>query len=81
MNDALGQALFSMSLGSAALMTYGAYVSSETKLAPTAAMIAFADTGVALIAGLMIFPIVFAAGLDPASGPTLMFQSLPIALS
>ncbi len=78
-NDALGQALFSMSLGSAALMTYGAYVSSETKLAPTATMIAFADTGVALIAGLMIFPIVFAAGLDPASGPTLMFQSLPIA--
>lgn len=78
-NDALGQALFSMSLGSAALLTYGAYVSSETKLAPTAAMIAFADTGVALIAGLMIFPIVFAAGLDPASGPTLMFQSLPIA--
>ena len=78
-NDALGQALFSMSLGSAALMTYGAYVSKETKLAPTASMIAFADTGVALIAGLMIFPIVFAAGLDPASGPTLMFQSLPIA--
>ena len=78
-NQALGQALFSMSLGSAALMTYGAYVSKETKLAPTAAMIAFADTGVALIAGLMIFPIVFAAGLDPAAGPTLMFQSLPIA--
>lgn len=79
MNTALGQALFSMSLGSAALMTYGAYVSRETKLAPTAGMIAFADTGVALIAGLMIFPIVFAVGLDPAAGPTLVFQSLPIA--
>lgn len=79
MNTALGQALFSMSLGSAALMTYGAYVSRETKLAPTAAMIAVADTGVALIAGLMIFPIVFAVGLDPASGPTLVFQSLPVA--
>lgn len=79
MNTALGQALFSMSLGSAALMTYGAYVSKDTKLAPTAAMIALADTGVAIIAGLMIFPIVFAVGLDPAAGPTLVFQSLPVA--
>ena len=79
MNEALGQALFSMSLGSAALMTYGAYVDRETKLAPTALMIAVADTGVAIIAGLMIFPIVFAVGLDPAAGPTLVFQSLPIA--
>lgn len=79
MNEALGQALFSMSLGSAALMTYGAYVDRETKLAPTAGMIAFADTGVAIIAGFMIFPIVFAVGLDPAAGPTLVFQSLPVA--
>ena len=79
MNEALGQALFSMSLGSAALMTYGAYVDRETKLAPTATMIAFADTGVAIIAGFMIFPIVFAVDLDPAAGPTLVFQSLPVA--
>lgn len=78
-NEALGQALFSMSVGSAALITYGAYVPKETKLAPTAAMIAFADTGVAILAGLMIFPIVFAVGLDAAAGPTLVFQSLPIA--
>ncbi|MHB9878104.1 sodium-dependent transporter [Pacificimonas sp. ICDLI1SI03] len=79
MNEALGQALFSMSLGSAALMTYGAYVDKGTKLAPTAGMIAIADTAVALLAGLMIFPIVFAVGLDPAAGPTLVFQSLPVA--
>lgn len=78
-NEALGQALFSMSVGSAALITYGAYVPKETKLAPTAAMIAFADTGVAILAGLMIFPIVFKVGLDAAAGPTLVFQSLPIA--
>lgn len=78
-NDALGQALFSMSVASAALITYGGYVSKETKLAPTAGMIAFADTGVAILAGLMIFPIVFAVGLDAAAGPTLVFQSLPIA--
>jgi len=79
MNEALGQALFSMSLGSAALITYGAYVSKDTKLAPTSGMIAFADTGVAILAGLMIFPIVFAVGLDVAAGPTLVFQSLPLA--
>ncbi len=78
-NEALGQALFSMSVGSAALITYGAYVPKETKLAPTAGMIAFADTGVAIIAGLMIFPIVFSAGLDVAAGSTLVFKSLPIA--
>ncbi len=81
MNAALGQALFSMSLGSAALITYGAYVSDKTRLAPTATVIAFADTGVAIVAGLMIFPIVFAVGLDPSSGPTLVFQSLPVAFN
>ena len=79
MNEALGQALFSMSVASAALITYGAYVSKETRLAPTAAMIGLSDTGVAIIAGLMIFPIVFAVGLDAAAGPTLVFQSLPNA--
>ena len=79
MNEALGQALFSMSVASAALITYGGYVSKETKLAPTAGMISFADTAVAILAGLMIFPIVFAVGLDAAAGPTLVFQSLPIA--
>ena len=79
MNEALGQALFSMSVASAALITYGGYVSKETKLAPTAVMIGMTDTGVAIIAGLMIFPIVFAVGLDAAAGPTLVFQSLPIA--
>jgi NSS family neurotransmitter:Na+ symporter len=79
MNAALGQALFSMSLGSAALITYGSYVSKDTNLPPTTVMIGFADTTVAIIAGLMIFPIVFAVNLDVAAGPTLVFQSLPIA--
>ncbi|GGC19650.1 sodium-dependent transporter [Novosphingobium marinum] len=78
-NEALGQAFFSLSLGSAALITYGSYVGSDVKLAPTAGMIAAADTGVAILAGLMIFPIVFTAGLDPSAGPALIFQSLPIA--
>lgn len=79
MNEALGQAFFSLSLGSAALITYGSYVPKSVKLAPTAIMIAAADTGVAILAGLMIFPIVFSAGLDPASGPALIFTSLPVA--
>lgn len=79
LSEALGQAFFSLSLGSAALITYGSYVSREVKLAPTAGMIAAADTGVAILAGLMIFPIVFKAGLDPAAGPALIFNSLPVA--
>lgn len=79
MNEALGQAFFSLSLGSAALITYGSYVPKEVRLAPTSLMIAGADTGVAILAGLMIFPIVFSAGLDPAVGPGLVFQTLPVA--
>lgn len=79
MNEALGQAFFSLSLGAGGLITYGAYVGKDVKLGSTAATISLADTGVALIAGLMIFPIVFAVGLDPAAGPALIFQSLPVA--
>ncbi len=79
MNSALGQALFSLSLGVAGIITYGSYIREGTKLGSTAVAIAFADTGVALLAGLMIFPIVFAVGLDPAAGPTLVFQTLPFA--
>lgn len=79
MNAALGQALFSLSLGVAALITYGSYITEGSKLGSTSAAIAVADTSVALIAGLMIFPIVFAVGLDPAAGPTLVFQTLPFA--
>ncbi|MBX7533525.1 sodium-dependent transporter [Qipengyuania sp. 1XM1-15A] len=79
MNSALGQALFSLSLGVAGLITYGSYIKEKSNLGGTAAMIAIADTSVALLAGLMIFPIVLAVGLDPAAGPTLVFQTLPFA--
>ncbi|QYJ05919.1 sodium-dependent transporter [Qipengyuania flava] len=79
MNSALGQALFSLSLGVAGLITYGSYIREDSGLGPTAGLIAFADTTVALLAGLMIFPIVLAVGLDPAAGPTLVFQTLPFA--
>ncbi|WP_298303106.1 sodium-dependent transporter [uncultured Erythrobacter sp.] len=76
---AVGQAFFSLSLGVAGMMTYGAYANRETNLGETSGIIASADTGVALLAGLAIFPIVFAAGLSASIGPGLMFQSLPIA--
>ncbi|GMN01619.1 sodium-dependent transporter [Erythrobacter sp. MTPC3] len=79
MNTALGQALFSLSLGVAGLITYGSYIKGPSGLGSTSVTIAFADTGVALLSGLMIFPIVFAVGLDPAAGPTLVFQTLPFA--
>ena len=79
MNSALGQALFSLSLGVAGLITYGSYIKESSGLGATSALIALADTSVALLAGLMIFPIVLAVGLDPAAGPTLVFQTLPFA--
>ena len=79
MNSALGQALFSLSLGVAGLITYGSYIKENSGLGATSALIALADTSVALLAGLMIFPIVLAVGLDPAAGPTLVFQTLPFA--
>jgi len=78
-NAALGQAFFSLALGGAAMITYGAYVPQETNLPSSSIAIAGLDTFVALIAGFAIFPIVFAVGLEPTAGPGLIFQSLPIA--
>ena len=76
---AVGQAFFSLSLGVAGMVTYGSYVGRDVNLAGTSGIIATADTAVALIAGLCIFPIVFAAGLAVNAGPGLMFQTLPHA--
>ncbi len=63
------------------LITYGAYVGRRVSLPRAAITIAAADTGVALLAGLAIFPVVFAHGLDPSSGPGLVFVTYPLALS
>jgi NSS family neurotransmitter:Na+ symporter len=79
LSSALGQAFFSLSLGGGAMIAYGAYASRDTNLAQTSGMIAVADSAVAIIAGLAIFPIVFSVGMEPNAGPTLMFQSLPTA--
>jgi len=79
--SAIGQAFFSIGVAMGLIMTYGSYVPKDISLTKSALIIAFADTLVAILAGFMIFPLVFANGLDPASGPGLVFQTLPTALA
>jgi neurotransmitter:Na+ symporter, NSS family len=74
---ALGQAAFSLSIGMGTLITYGSYVKKETNLTATAFQISISDTFFAVLAGVMIFPAVFAYNIDPAAGPGLVFVVLP----
>ncbi len=76
---AMGHAFFTLSLGMGAIMVYGSYLPKDISIGRTSLLIAGADTGVALMAGIAIFPIVFANGLQPEAGPGLIFQTLPIA--
>jgi len=76
---AMGHAFFTLSLGMGAIMIYGSYLPSKVSIAKTSFMIAGADTLVALLAGMAIFPIVFANQLDPGKGPGLIFETLPLA--
>lgn len=76
---ALGQAFFSIGVGVGLMITYGAYLDRETNIPRSSAIVAGSDTFVALIAGFAIFPIVFAAGLNEAAGPSLFFVSMPVA--
>jgi NSS family neurotransmitter:Na+ symporter len=76
---AMGQAFFSLSLGMGAIMVYGAYLPKDSSIAKTTLIVAMADTLVAILAGLIIFPIVFSNGLEPNVGVGLVFQTLPIA--
>jgi NSS family neurotransmitter:Na+ symporter len=78
---ALGQAFFTLSLGMGAIMAYGAYMPADQNIGRTAITVAALDTGVALLAGIAIFPIVFANGLAPTEGPGLVFVTLPIAFA
>lgn len=78
---ALGQAFFSLAIGVGAMITYAAYGPKVTDLGKSAGLIAGADTIVALLAGLAIFPIVFAAGLPKDSGPDLLFVTIPVAFA
>jgi NSS family neurotransmitter:Na+ symporter len=77
--SALGHAFFSLSLGMGAVMVYGSYLQPHVSIARTTIYIAIADTAVGLLVGLAIFSLVFANGLEPAAGPGLIFQTLPIA--
>ncbi|MFC7051038.1 sodium-dependent transporter [Emcibacter nanhaiensis] len=76
---AFGQAFFSLGVGVGVLMTIASYMDKETPLVRSAIIVAAADGGVAMLAGLAIFPIVFAHGLSPAEGPGLIFATLPVA--
>ncbi len=78
---AMGQAFFSLSLGMGTIMVYGSYLPAGTSIARTSILIALADTSIAVIAGIAIFPIVFANGLEPGAGPGLIFETLPLAFS
>lgn len=75
--EALGQAFFSMSIGMGALITYGSYIKKDNYLPSTAFQVAIADTAIAILAGVMIFPAVFAFGMSADAGPGLVFQTLP----
>lgn len=75
--DAMGQAFFSLSLGTACLCTYASYFSKKTDLAASALQIITIDILIAILAGLMIFPAAFSVGVNPDSGPSLIFITLP----
>ena len=74
--SAMGQAFFSLSLGMGSIMAYGAYMPKDQKVVPTSFTVASLDTLVAMLAGLAIFPIIFAFNLEPNSGPGLVFVSM-----
>ncbi|HEY6610024.1 MAG TPA: sodium-dependent transporter [Pseudomonas sp.] len=76
---ALGHAFFTLSLASGAILTYGSYLPDGQSIARTSVIVAIADTCVALLAGLAIFPVIFANGMSPSAGPGLIFMSLPLA--
>jgi NSS family neurotransmitter:Na+ symporter len=74
---ALGQAFFSLSLGMGCMITYGSYLNKEEKLPNNALIVTLMDTSVALMAGIAMFPAMFAFGMEPAAGPGLVFVVLP----
>lgn len=75
--EALGQAFFSLSIGMGTLITYGSYIQKKDNLGSTAFSVAFADTFIAIMAGIAIFPAVFAFNIEPGSGEGLVYITLP----
>lgn len=76
---AMGHAFFTLSVGVGSIMVYGAYMPKRASIGSTVLAVGILDTLVALTAGLALFPIVFAAGMQPGAGPGLMFVTLPVA--
>ena len=79
--EALGHAFYSLSLGMGILITYGSYLPRNRNIFSASCCIAFFDTLLATLAGLAIFPAVFAMGMQPGQGPSLLFQVLPITFN
>lgn len=79
--EALGHSFFTLSLGMGAMITYGSYQATRKNLTSQAITIAALDTGIALLACLMMFPILFTCGLPPGAGPGLAFVSMPLAFA
>lgn len=75
--SAMGQAFFSLSIGMGCLITYASYFGKQTNLQTTALQVTILDTMVAVLAGVMIFPAVFSFGIEPTTGPELVFITLP----
>lgn len=78
---AMGHAFFTLSLGMGTVMVYGSYMPSGQSISVASLSVASLDTLIALVAGMAIFPLVFMSGLEPGSGPGLLFETLPIAFS
>jgi len=79
--EALGHAFFTLSVGMGAMLTYGSYLRRDDDLVSTSIAVSVLDTAVALLACMVLFPIVFAYDMDAAAGPGLVFQNMPIAFS
>ncbi|MGL1931123.1 MAG: sodium-dependent transporter [Desulfotalea sp.] len=79
--EAIGHSFFTLSLGMGAMITYASYMDKKEEIYPVAIRIAAIDTIVAIVAGLAIFPIVFAVGMTPNAGPGLIFKTLPQVFS
>lgn len=76
--EAMGHAFFSLSLGMGAMITYGSYLKKDVNLPSATSWVAFFDTLIAILAGFIIFPAIFSQNMDPAGGPGLVFEILPV---
>ncbi len=79
--EALGHSFFTLSLGMGSMMTYGSYLKDDFDIVRSSVLISVLDTGVALLACLIMYPIIFSFGMDPQAGPGLVFKSMPIVFA